>query len=222
MSDLAAKRRLQIISAAETIISEKGLQRLSLAAIEKKAGMCRGQLTYYFPTKEGILLAVFDRCVESIHRRVAIPLQTISSTGITGWPLVKEVIRAIVQELMTDDPFYCLEYTFLAQIGYRPDFKKRLGDLYSDWRARMERDMGSDFSSADMGDLMVVIQAFLHGLAIQRHVDPAKVNPRAAGNLFMAIIDQHIASQQPAPMKTHSKEVSAPKGAFAGSLRHGA
>ena len=94
MSDLVALRRMQIVNAAENVISEKGLQYLSLAEIEKKAGMSRGQLTYYFPTKEEILLAVFDRCVENIHRRIAVPLETISKSGVKGWALVKQVISA--------------------------------------------------------------------------------------------------------------------------------
>jgi len=201
MSDLVAQRRLQIVTAAEIVISEKGLQHLSLAEIEKKAGMSRGQLTYYFPTKEEILLAVFDRCVESIYRRIAIPLETVSRSGIKGWPLVREVIVAAINELITEDPFYFLEYTFLAQVGSRPDFGKRLSHLYSDWRNRMGLDMESDFPSHEMGNLMVIIQAFLHGLAIQRLVDPEKVNAKSAGNLFLTILDTFISSLQTSPEK---------------------
>lgn len=194
MSDLVIQRRLQIVTAAESVISEKGLQHLSLAEIEKKAGMSRGQLTYYFPTKEEILLAVFDRCVESIHRRIAIPLEKISNGGVKGWALVREVIAAAIKELMTEDPFYFLEYTFLAQIGSRPDFGKRLAELYAEWRNRMGKDMQPDFPSGDLGNLMVIIQAFLHGLAIQRLVDPLNVNAQAAGNMFLVILDQFFSN----------------------------
>ena len=61
--NIAGIRREQIIEAAVSVITERGLQNLSLSEIEKKAGMSRGQLTYYFPAKEDILLAVFDRLV---------------------------------------------------------------------------------------------------------------------------------------------------------------
>src|SRR4051794_7649732 len=67
--EIGKRRREQIIAAAVAIIDERGLQRLSLSAIEKKAGMSRGQLTYYFHTKEDIFLAVFDRMIETMHRR---------------------------------------------------------------------------------------------------------------------------------------------------------
>ena len=60
-SEIARARREQIIVAAVEIITSQGLHNLSLSKIETRAGMKRGQLTYYFPTKEDILLAVFDR-----------------------------------------------------------------------------------------------------------------------------------------------------------------
>ena len=65
--DVGKRRREQIIEAAVAIIAEEGLPRLSLSAIERRAGMSRGQLTYYFPTKEDILLAVFDHTIQAMH-----------------------------------------------------------------------------------------------------------------------------------------------------------
>src|SRR5437867_13198102 len=61
--DIGAIRREQIVEAAVAVIAEQGLQNLSLSEIERKAGMSRGQLTYYFSGKEAILLGVFDRTI---------------------------------------------------------------------------------------------------------------------------------------------------------------
>ena len=83
---------------------------------------------------------------------------------------------------------------FLAQVGSRPDFGKRLCHLYAEWRDRMGNDMQPDFPAEKMPDLMVVIQAFLHGLAIQRLVDPMNINVKSAGQLFSAMIDQFLAN----------------------------
>ncbi len=73
--DIGSIRRDQIVEAAVAVIAERGLQNLSLSEIEKKAVMSRGQLTYYFPTKESILLAVFDRLV----------FPRLSAIAETGW-----------------------------------------------------------------------------------------------------------------------------------------
>src|SRR5471030_191016 len=58
---IASIRRTEIVDAAAAVINEQGIQNLSLSEIEAKVGMSRGQLTYYYKTKEEILLAVFDR-----------------------------------------------------------------------------------------------------------------------------------------------------------------
>ena len=52
--DVSAIRKQQIVEAAVAVIDEQGVQHLSLSEIEKRAGMSRGQLTYYFPTKEDL------------------------------------------------------------------------------------------------------------------------------------------------------------------------
>jgi AcrR family transcriptional regulator len=71
--DIRRLRREQVVEAAVAVIAEQGLQHLSLSEIEKRADMSRGQLTYYFPTKEDILLAVFDRLVGLMYQRIGTP-----------------------------------------------------------------------------------------------------------------------------------------------------
>src|SRR5262249_61436819 len=83
---LASLRREQIVAAAVAVITEQGIQNLSLSEIEQRAGMSRGQLTYYFKTKEDILLAVFDRLVTLIHQRVGSPPgEGCSDASGWGW-----------------------------------------------------------------------------------------------------------------------------------------
>jgi len=83
--DIGSIRRGQIVDAAATIIAERGLQSLSLSEIEKRAGMSRGQLTYYFKTKEEILLAVFDRRLERMCAQHAGPQAGNPSAWLPGW-----------------------------------------------------------------------------------------------------------------------------------------
>src|SRR5438270_9610254 len=91
--DVGSIRREQIVQAAVSIIAEQGLQNLSLSEIEKKAGMSRGQLTYYFPAKEDILLAVFDRLIEMMHERTGgrLPAEP-------GWERMESLLRKVLVE----------------------------------------------------------------------------------------------------------------------------
>src|SRR5476651_617282 len=72
--NIGSIRRVEIVDAAVGVINEQGIQNLSLSEIEKKVGMSRGQLTYYFKTKEDILLAVFDRLMQLMCEQHEEPL----------------------------------------------------------------------------------------------------------------------------------------------------
>src|SRR5207247_5200897 len=131
--DVGAIRREQIVEAAVSVITEQGLQNLSLSEIEKKAGMSRGQMTYYFPTKEDILLAVFDRLVELTHQRVGRPSGAACNRE-SGWEWVQHLFHKLLSQPPVSPDFACLQYTFLSQISHREDFRQRLATLYEAWR----------------------------------------------------------------------------------------
>src|SRR5437763_11448228 len=117
--DVARIRREQIVEAAVAVIAEQGLQNLSLSEIEKKAGMSRGQLTYYFPTKEDILLAVFDRLVHLLHQRTGTPDGEPSGGHAGGWEWVEFLLTNLLLRPPVTPEFGCLQYTFLSQMGHR-------------------------------------------------------------------------------------------------------
>src|SRR5438067_4370061 len=99
--DIGSIRREQIVDAAIAVIGEKGLQNLSLSEIEKKAGMSRGQLTYYFPTKEAILLAVFDHLLSLMYQRLGRPPGhgegAADCPGAAGaWEMIQHLFTAML------------------------------------------------------------------------------------------------------------------------------
>src|SRR6476619_5416391 len=117
--DIGSIRREQIVEAAVTVIAEQGMQNLSLSAIEQKAGMSRGQLTYYFPAKEDILLAVFDRLLELMHQRVQAGRDDGSPCQVAGkgWERLKGFLSFLILNPPEASEFHSLQYTFLSQIS---------------------------------------------------------------------------------------------------------
>src|SRR5437667_5134552 len=109
--DIASIRRDQIVEAAVAVIAEQGLQNLSLSEIEAKAGMSRGQLTYYFPTKEEILLAVFDHLVLLMYQRIGEPAAAGQEPSAWGW--VEHLFEKLLAQPPVSPEFGCLQYTFL-------------------------------------------------------------------------------------------------------------
>ena len=107
-------RREQIVEAAIAVIAERGIQHLSLSEIEKRADMSRGQLTYYFPAKEDILLAVFDRVIELMYQRIGTPS---GEQEAGGWAWVQHLLDKLIVQGPVSPEFSCLQYTFLSQLA---------------------------------------------------------------------------------------------------------
>jgi AcrR family transcriptional regulator len=195
--DIASIRREEIVEAAMSVITERGLQALSLSEIEKRAGMSRGQLTYYFPAKEDILLAVFDRVVALMHQRIGTPSGKEESAA-GGWEWVRHLLHKVVTQPPVSPEFGCLQYTFLSQIGHRKDFRKRLATLYESWRTNMAQGLAIDLPSHDPARrlspraLASVVQALLHGLIIQREADPDAFDADEMADLCLDMLGTYI------------------------------
>ena len=177
LSEIALARREQILDAAEAIIAGSGIQSLSLGQIEKRAEMSRGQLTYYFPTKESILLAVYDRM---LRRMIRERMQSDGPKPMTGraWDCVQHGLK---KHLDPDWPtpagreLFSLLFTFLAQMGHREDYRTRLSQWYTEWRSFIAADVAGSVPeprAASPRTVAALMQALVHGLDVQLMMDP--------------------------------------------------
>jgi AcrR family transcriptional regulator len=205
--DVAGIRRRQIVEAAVAVIAEQGLPKLSLSEIEEKAGMSRGQLTYYFPTKEDILLAVFDHLLALMKERVqAGDAPNPCKVQGSGWDRLRYFLTMVMlQPMQQAEEFHSLQYTFLSQIGHRADFRERLASLYGEWRAHMAADIAGDLSRRPARDgarhvspstFATLVQAILHGLGMQRAADPDAYDRQEMLDLCLDLLGSYL---QPRP-----------------------
>jgi AcrR family transcriptional regulator len=196
-AEVGKVRREQIIEAAMTIIAEEGLPRLSLSAIEKRAGMSRGQLTYYFPTKEDILLAVFDRLLRMMHDRSRTQGEGPCAIPGQGWDRLQGFLEVFLLRPPPAALFHALQYTFLSQMSHRDDFRQRLADLYEQWRGHMAGDVAGELAKHGQGSaspraFATLVQAILHGLAMQRVADPSAYDPREMLDLCRDLLGNYL------------------------------
>src|SRR5438552_18228805 len=197
--DIASVRRTQIVEAAVAVITEQGLQNLSLSEIETRASMSRGQLTYYFRTKEEILLAVFDYLVMLIHRRIGTPEGKPCDHGDvqSAWAWIEHLFTTFLEHppLTPLSPeFSCRQYTFLAQIAHREDFRERLAMLYERWRTGMAMGLAQDrqrdpkIRPVPPRTMASLVQALMHGLGTQLAADPKTIDRREKLKLSLNVL----------------------------------
>jgi AcrR family transcriptional regulator len=189
LSEVAQARREQILDAAEAIIAGHGIQKLSLGRIEEQAGMSRGQLTYYFPTKESILLAVHDRMLRRMIREVLAAGGPRPMTG-RAWEVVQ---HALARHLEGDRPpaakeLFALLFTFLAQMGHRDEYRQRLAQWYAQWRQFIAADIATSVPEprpASATTTAALVQALFMGLDVQLMMDPAAFD---RDEMFRAVV----------------------------------
>ena len=198
---IAEIRRTEIVEAAAAVISEQGIQNLSLSEIEKKIGMSRGQLTYYFKTKEDILLAVFDHLLILMGRQNA----EAEFDQLDWLEIVRQIMLLVLQTPPAHPEFHALQHTFQSQTSHREDFRRRLADLYEDWRSRsamaLKRDLKKRPSVRRVSarTLATLVQAIFHGLAVQRAADPQALNTREIVRLCLDMLSTYL--WNPAPKR---------------------
>lgn len=207
--DIGSIRRQQIVDAAAAVIAERGLQSLSLSEIEKKAGMSRGQLTYYFQTKEEIFLAVFDRLLELMLGRCRAAHEGTGRPMPTGWEVATHMLRAATHEPHANPVLDALHHTFLAQMGHRDDFRRRLATLYEDFRRQIGRlladapELKRAPPGADPELVAALLHALLTGLSVQLAADPKAFDREKMLNLCQDVLGNYLnvrpTSQRPLP-----------------------
>lgn len=173
-SDTARLRREQIIEAAMDVIANQGLHKLSLSQIESRTGMARGHLTYYYSTKEAILLAVFDRMLDRMIEDAMRSGGPLPGTG-QAWECVQFMFGRHLQPMDTHrQAFGSLLHTFLAQIHYRDDYRAKLAERNAEWRSHMAADFAASGAISSPPEIVAsIVMALVQGLIQQLAVDPA-------------------------------------------------
>ena len=85
---IEAARRAQIIEAALATIADLGFMNASLAQIARRAGISKGVIGYYFPTKDDLVKAVVDSFYMTGHETMMAQL----STATTATELLRRYI----------------------------------------------------------------------------------------------------------------------------------
>jgi len=156
-------------------------------------------VTYYFRTKEEILLAVFDRLLELMYERArggnALPDDAACQKG--GWEFVQMLLAAVLRREPQSNPeFHSLQYTFLSQIAHREDFRLRLAKLYEEWRSHMAEGLSAELPQggkpASPRAVATLVQAVLHGLSMQLAADPESFDREEMLDLCLDLLGSYL------------------------------
>ena len=100
-----------ILDVAEKVFSELGFDGASTRTISGEAGVNMAMLNYYFGSKEGLFLAVFNRKISSFQNL----LQNLGNDGsMTAWSKIEKYIELYAQRVVNNNCFQKMLYQEMA------------------------------------------------------------------------------------------------------------
>ena len=114
-----------ILDVAEKVFSDQGYDGASTRTISGEAGVNMAMLNYYFGSKEGLFLAVFDRKITSFQNI----LQNIGNDDtISSWAKMESYIEIYSERVVTNNCFQKLLYQEMS-INRRTDLSDKIRDI---------------------------------------------------------------------------------------------
>ena len=165
------KRRQQIIDAAKQALIEGGANSLVLRDVADQIGITHGNLQYYFPTKNDLLIAIFDQAVEKYTESMKV---AVSETS-TRKGRLDAIIDAGIAELKA--PETALWRMMMSLADHNPDMAsilKKENDLYEQVVAEELELISPELSLQRRRHIARIIHAILDGLGIQFSYEDAE------------------------------------------------
>lgn len=114
-----------ILDVAERVFSEKGFDGASTRLISSEAGVNMAMLNYYFGSKEGLFLEIFNRKISSFQNI----LQNLGNDdSISAWEKMQTYIDMYGEKVVNNNCFQKLLYQEMG-MNRRTDLSDKLRDM---------------------------------------------------------------------------------------------
>lgn len=166
----------RILEAALRLVESQGLSALSQARVAQAAGLRQSHLTYYYPTRKDLLLAI----VERIHARMT---QTISLPDANGGPLSLGELRAFLAATVQAPLMGRLMAALMAAADEDPSLRRWLLDFDQEVLGLMRADFARFGVHPSEDDLMLFSSTMLGAVLMAAQAD----SPAASGRFARVI-----------------------------------
>ena len=89
--------RSRILDGAEELFGERGLDRVSIRDITRKAGVNLAAINYHFGSKEDLIAAVFERRVVPVNEARLTALDVLEKAARRKVPKLEDILEAFIR-----------------------------------------------------------------------------------------------------------------------------
>jgi AcrR family transcriptional regulator len=183
-----ARTRAALLRAAGRVFAEHGYHQATLEAVAAGAGVSKGALFHYFPSKEQLFLALLEDLLAAGIRDIdAVVAERGSESRDLG-----AAVETFLRRINSDPRWLPLLLEFLAYGSRNPAAKARITEHFlrpaRAAPASAARSLGipeSELLGHD--ELGLVLAALVNGLAIERAFDPGAVPKDLLPRLFIIL-----------------------------------
>ncbi len=159
------RRRQQIVEAAKDVLIKSGPGMLVLRDLAEQLGITHGNLQYYFPTKNDLLVAIFDQEVA----KYTDSMKSAAAASSTRRGRLTAIVDAGLNELRSGDT--ALWRMLMSMADHSPEMAailRKENELYQAMVVRELKVIAPEMSAQRRRHVAKIIQALLDGLGIQR------------------------------------------------------
>lgn len=184
---MESDKRTLVKVAAKELISKKGAKATTLAEIAAAAGISKGTLFYYYPSKDEILFEVLDDCFAQYADMFFGFLRELKAAPLAD---SSQVFRLLLELFACDQPLASLNLFLLHEaLSGHQSLLDKFSKKYKEWRELIAVGLGELYSPRpELGNngftLASIILALIDGFSIQYLIDEGSVQPDKVGQVL--------------------------------------
>ena len=201
---VADVRRDQMLSAAATLIAERGFSETRIADVAERVGASPALVIYYFKTKDNLLTEALRWSERSFYMETEEMLRSTASLRDRLETLVEWVLVPDKQTELTGD--WGLWFDLWAQAFRHPEVKKDRAELDAQWRDLISRvvqaavDAG-EVAGVDVETFAIMWGSLLDGLVVQVALDDPVVTVERARTVALDVAIKELGLPRAAPSR---------------------
>ncbi|CAG7615818.1 TetR/AcrR family transcriptional regulator [Paenibacillus allorhizosphaerae] len=124
----------RVLTAASDIVKERGVEKLTLEAVAKEAGVSKGGLLYHFPNKEALLEGLVQYLTSDFASDVQ---QRVDNATADNGKWSRAYIEQTIEDIKEERG---ISAALIVALFANPDLLSNLQEQYAVWQKNFEND----------------------------------------------------------------------------------
>lgn len=127
-------KRMSILLAASIVVKNKGVEKLTLEAVAKEAGVSKGGLLHHYPNKEALIKGMVEELTDDFFTNV---LEKVTNTTKDVGKWSRAFIEAVDDDIKDGKE---ISTALTAALFTNPDILSKFQNQYTVWQKNIEND----------------------------------------------------------------------------------